>query len=158
MSTLARDISTTATRFATILAPALELTWRWCAPTAAYWSTPQTGGRRDHNGRAPAAIVANPWPPYPRSKRVSCVLAGVARSVALGLPPRRQGYGLVLFRASARRWTWAGDPAVVAALDEHAGELSEWERHFEWEAEGWPTIRQDGRLETMSWRRRRSSD
>ena len=157
MSTLARDIGRTAACLAVIVAPALDLTWRWGTPMPAYVSRPHAGGRRGFNRRTLAAVVTSPWPPYPRLERVSCVLAGVARSAALGLPPRRRGYGLVLLRASNRRLTWAGDPVVVAALDEHADELAGWERHFEWEADGWPTIRGDGRLETMSWRRRLDS-
>lgn len=49
-------------------------------------------------------------------------------SPALGLPPRPEGWGLVMFHDEDRRWTWAVDPVMVTTLDERDGDLSNFDR------------------------------
>ena len=79
-------------------------------------------------------------------------------SIALGLPPRPEGWGLVMFEDGGRRWTWAGDPVMVAALEERHGDVPNWEAKFTLEADGWPeTIPSSGGPHSMTWRRRHPS-
>ena len=84
----------------------------------------------------------------------SWTLANEAQSIALGLPPRSEGYGLIMFQDGDRRFTWAGDAIMVAALEEREGDVPDWDAHFRLEAEGWPEPRDDGRLTSLLWRAR----
>ena len=80
-------------------------------------------------------------------------------STALGLPRRPEGWGLVMFEDGDRRWTWAGDRVVVAALGEHKGGVPNWDTTFTLEADGWPEPIPSSRgPRSMSWRPRHTSD
>ena len=82
----------------------------------------------------------------------SWALADEAQSIALGLPPRPEGYGLIMLMMDGeRRVTWAGDRIAVAALEEREGDLTDWDRkdRFPLEADGWPSDQA-----TMLWRTR----
>ena len=80
-------------------------------------------------------------------------------STALGLPPRPEGWGLVMFEDENRRWTWAGDPVMVAVLEEREGDVPNWDTKFTHEADGWPEpIPSSNGPHSMAWRRRDTSD
>ena len=78
-------------------------------------------------------------------------------STALGLPPRPGGWGLVMFRDGDRRWTWAGDRVMVAALDEHEGDAQNWDLDFPLEADGWPeSVPPQSGPRPLTWRSRKA--
>ena len=73
----------------------------------------------------------------------------------LGLPPRPEGWGLIMFTDGEHRWTWAGDRVVVAALEEHKGGVPNWEAKFTLEADGWPvSVPSLKGPQAMTWRPR----
>jgi hypothetical protein len=76
-------------------------------------------------------------------------------SAALGLPPRPEGWGLVMFQDGDRRWTWAGDPVMVTALDQREGDLSNYGPDFPLEAAGWPeSVPPQNGPHPLTWRSR----
>lgn len=83
-------------------------------------------------------------------------IASPEQASALGLPSRPENYGLLMFEDQGRRWTWAGDGAVVAALEEHEGEVPDWDRHFHLEADGWPEAEAGQDAAPLVWRPRSS--
>jgi hypothetical protein len=88
----------------------------------------------------------------------SWAIADVDWSTALGLPQRPEGWGLVLMQEGDHRWTWAGDPIMVTAMEEREGDVPNWDQHFILEAEGWPeTVPPTSGPHSMTWRTRRAS-
>lgn len=80
-------------------------------------------------------------------------------STALGLPTRPKGWGLVMFQVGDHRWTWAGDPVMVTALDLHHGDLTNYGPDFPLEADGWPeTVPPTSGPHSMAWRHRETVD
>jgi hypothetical protein len=54
-------------------------------------------------------------------------LADEEQSSVLGLPRRTGGWGLLMFEGpDGERTTGAGDRVLVAALDEHEGQIADW--------------------------------
>ena len=89
----------------------------------------------------------------------SWALMDEAWSTALGLPPRPHGWGLVMFEDGGRRWTWAGDPVIVAALEYREGDLPNWDPDFPLEADGWPErVPSPSGPHSMTWRTRTVAD
>ena len=73
----------------------------------------------------------------------------------LGLPPRPEGWGLVMFEDGDRRWTWAGDRVMVTVLDEREGDVPNWDLDFPLEADGWPeSVPSQSGPRPLSWRSR----
>jgi len=63
-----------------------------------------------------------------------------------------------MFEHGGRRWTWAGDPVIVAALHDREGDLPNWEPDFPLEADGWPEhVPSPNGPHSMTWRTRTAS-